>query len=467
MVKKTFRDGGYYRHVWFGKRTVKEGECAAVWTPSGQRKVVEGPQRVRLFFSHVRFLDRHVADQSQFLKIQFRDGRKEHVRGPQACFMDPCVHVAISTEDAFKLAANEALVVYREHRSDAPVADGEPAAAAAAARTANGTVDACDVKASVGVAGSVRRRIVRGPAVFIPAAHEWVHDFSWHGSVNALTGRGSKTGSPGDEKVPHALKFTKLRCMPDQMYVSVKGVRTIDDALVTIHLMLFYELRSIETMLDSTNDPIGDFINATSADVMTFGATNTYESLLSNTAQLSDLAAFPILSGRMAQVGFSLLKIVYRGYSASDTLQSMHDTSIARRTQLKLDADTRAMELEQQARELQCKQDRSRAEQDLEAAERRHKNAMLDLEAEQQRAAKDADHTQALRHEAETARAALETARARNDEALRHDEGLTKLGVDLTQYLCVAGAREPDHHIKLDGSGVGAPALHLEVPRKR
>jgi len=178
-----------------------------------------------------------------------------------------------------------------------------------------------------------------------------VHDFSWHGSVNALTGRGSKTGSPGDEKVPHALKFTKLRCMPDQMYVSVKGVRTIDDALVTIHLMLFYELRSIETMLDSTNDPIGDFINATSADVMTFGATNTYESLLSNTAQLSDLAAFPILSGRMAQVGFSLLKIVYRGYSASDTLQSMHDTSIARRTQLKLDADTRAMELEQQARD--------------------------------------------------------------------------------------------------------------------
>ena len=62
-----------------------------------------------------------------------------------------------------------------------------------------------------------------------------------------------------------------------------------------------------------SNDPIGDFINATSADVMTFGAGNTYESLLKNTAQLSDLAAFPILSTRMAQVGFQLLKIVYRG----------------------------------------------------------------------------------------------------------------------------------------------------------
>mmetsp|Transcript_11606 Transcript_11606/g.23640 ORF Transcript_11606/g.23640 Transcript_11606/m.23640 type:complete len:88 (-) Transcript_11606:2-265(-) len=79
--KKTFRDGTYYRHVLAGKRTVKEGECAAIWTPSGDRKLIEGPRRVRLWFSHVRFLDRCVADASQFLSVQYRDGRKEHVRG--------------------------------------------------------------------------------------------------------------------------------------------------------------------------------------------------------------------------------------------------------------------------------------------------------------------------------------------------------------------------------------------------
>merc|ERR1712224_1029952 len=104
----------------------------------------------------------------------------------------------------------------------------------------------------------------------------------------------------------------KLRSMPDQMYYSVKDVRTKDDAQITVHLMLFYELASIEKMLDSTNDPIGDFINATSADVMTFGAGNTYEALLQRTAQLSDIQSFPILSGRMQQTGFELLKIVYR-----------------------------------------------------------------------------------------------------------------------------------------------------------
>jgi len=452
MVKKTFRDGNYYRHVRFGKRTVKDGECAAIWAYDGKRVVVNGPQRVRLFFAHVRFLDRHVASQSQYLDVQFRDGRKEHHRGPMALFMDPCVHLSITTKDAYKLSANEALVVYREQSQlNGTVAASAVSDTAAAAVN----VDLKDVEVSaVGVPGSVERRIVRGPAVFIPAAEEWVHEFSWHGSISARTGQGSKTGSPGDEKVPHALKFSKLRCMPDQMYVTVKGVRTTDDAQVTIHLMVFYELKHIERMCDSTNDPIGDFINSASADVMTFGAANTYESLLQRTKELSDLATFPILGGRMQQVGFELLKIVNRGYTASETLQSMHDEAIAKRTKLKLEADTRAMEQTQAALELQCKQERSRAEMDLEEAERRHRIAMSDL-----------DHTQALRHTAEDAQARLETQRALNEEEQRFCEGLKQLEVDLTQYLCVRDQKEPDHHIKVDGAA--APSLHLEVARKR
>jgi len=465
MVKKTFRDGTYYRHVWFGKRTVKEGECAAVWSPSGVRTCHIGPQRVRLFFSHVRFLNRHVADQNEYLAVQFRDGRKEHHRGPQSWFMDPCVHISITTHQAWKLSANEVLVVYREQPGEVPLV-------AAAEGVGPDAIKLTGRVSAVGVPGSVQRRLVRGPAVFIPDAHEWVHEFSWHGSIEPTTGRGSKTGKPGDEKVPHALNFNKLRCMPDQMYVSVKGVRTTDDAQVTVHLMIFYELKHIEAMLDATNDPIGDCINATSADVMTFGAANTYESLLLNTTQLSDLATFPILAGRMQQTGLELLKCVYRGYSASDTLQSMHDQAIAKRTKLKLEADTRAMEQEQAAADLQCKQQRSQAEMALQAAERKHQNELLDLAAGQERAARDADHAQALRHEGEAARAAVEAQRAANDEVLRVNEALAKLGVELTQYLCVKEQRQPDTHIKLDGAGGGGASggtttnLHLDVPAR-
>ena len=114
-TKKTFRDGSYYRSVWMGKRTVKEGECAAIWNMSGERKKIEGPQRVRLWFSHVRFLDKHTADQSQYLVAQYRNGRREHMRGPISLFFDPCVHESVQCKDAYKLDANEALVVFVLH----------------------------------------------------------------------------------------------------------------------------------------------------------------------------------------------------------------------------------------------------------------------------------------------------------------------------------------------------------------
>merc|ERR1719359_985817 len=145
-------------------------------------------------------------------------------------------------------------------------------------------------------------------------------------------------------------------------------------------LMIFYELESIEQMLDSTNDPIGDFTNAASADVMTFGAANTYESLLQRTASLSELGSFPILAGRMGQTGFRLLKVVYRGYSTTAKLQAMHDESIAKRTQLKLQADTQQMELEQQRKDLQCRQQRAEQEHAISEAEMRHRMGMLELE---------------------------------------------------------------------------------------
>lgn len=271
--------------------------------------------------------------------------------------------------------------------------------------------------------------------------------------------------------MPHALKFNKLRQMPDQTYVSVKSVRTVDDAQVTVHLMVFYELKDVERMLDSTSDPMGDFVNATSADVMRFGSENTYETLLQRTSQLSDVTTFPILAGRMEQTGFELIKIVYRGYSAGEALQTMHDQAIAKRTKLKLEADTRQMEQSHMAMELGCKQERSQAEHELEGASRKHQNEMLELEAQQRRQAADADHAQSLRHDAERERARLDGLRQRIDEELRFNEALKALGVDLTTYLCTREQKEPDHHIRLDGGGAAgagpggaAPAqLHLEL----
>ena len=107
----------------------------------------------------VRFLDRYVADASQFLSVQYRDGRKENVRGPVARFNDPCVHQSMAVKDAYKLAANEALVVYCEKAAVAPTCmlpakKGEQA-------------NSPPVKGA-----AVERRVVTGPAIFIPSAQD-------------------------------------------------------------------------------------------------------------------------------------------------------------------------------------------------------------------------------------------------------------------------------------------------------
>ena len=63
----------------------------------------------------------------------------------------------------------------------------------------------------------VERRVVLGPARFIPSADEWVHEFEWSG----VPQDGSKTTYQ-----PKALRFTKLRVIPASAYHNVSEVRT-------------------------------------------------------------------------------------------------------------------------------------------------------------------------------------------------------------------------------------------------
>ena len=247
-----------------------------------------------------------------------------------------------------------------------------------------------------------------------------------------------------------------------------------------------YELQSIETMLDSTNDLIGDIINACSADVMTFASRVTYEGFLQETNLLSDIAQFPILASRMEQTGCALLKVVYRGYGASQALQDMHDQAIARRTKFRLEADQAREEQEKRAMELRCREERSNQEQELEQKTARHKLAVSTLQRQEQAKAEEEAHARQLRHSQETAHVELQAERARHEELLRREreaaeiaaqqraaehaqqlktyEGLKGMGVDLTQYLIANAAVRPDQHIRFDAGAV-PPTVHVELPR--
>ena len=84
-------------------------------------------------------------------------------------------------------------------------------------------------------------------------------------------------------KVPKGLVFQKLWLLPDQMYHDVTDVRTMDDAVLTIRLMIFFELLDIATMLETSHDPIGDFVNAATSDVVDFTGRCTISSRSSKT----------------------------------------------------------------------------------------------------------------------------------------------------------------------------------------
>eukprot|EP00282_Hemiselmis_andersenii_P020830 CAMPEP_0172022890 /NCGR_PEP_ID=MMETSP1041-20130122/14504_1 /TAXON_ID=464988 /ORGANISM="Hemiselmis andersenii, Strain CCMP439" /LENGTH=121 /DNA_ID=CAMNT_0012678347 /DNA_START=107 /DNA_END=468 /DNA_ORIENTATION=+ len=109
--KRVFRGSEYYKSVWLGKRTVKDGECASIWGLDGRAREVMGPRFVMVTMSQVRFLDRFCADHQQYLKVQHRDGAVEHLRGPLSLFSNPVKHQSVAVCQAEILDATDVLLV--------------------------------------------------------------------------------------------------------------------------------------------------------------------------------------------------------------------------------------------------------------------------------------------------------------------------------------------------------------------
>jgi hypothetical protein len=385
---------------------VEEGQRVLMRRPNGTMEVITGPRRVWRGRKVFRAMAHHVAHPGEFLIVRFRDGRQEHVAGPAEVWLDPRVHQEVTREDALQLAAKEAVVVY-----------SKPAGSEA-----------------------ITRRIEHGPGLFIPKPGEWLHTFSWHASVG---------GHQGVQKVPNGLVFQKLWLMPDQMYHDVTDVRTSDDALLTVRLMIFYELVDIGRMLDTTHDPIGDFVNATTSDVVAAVGRLDFDTFKRNTSLLNELETYGQLTNRATQCGYRINKVVYRGYGAPGTLQQMHDKAIEARTKLQLDRATEQQAQDLENYKLDCQIARAGKRRTEQATEVEH-----DLEMVRRRQDNDLRHREATQsQQREQRRLEAESQmdlRLRQDAQLReHVTALRELGVDLTAYLTQARA---DRVIELRGT---------------
>lgn len=399
--------------------TVRESERVRVIYEDGKVEIIEGPKRIWRGGKTIEPMARYVAHPGEFLIVRFRDGKQEHHTGPANVWFDPREHLSVEKEDALQIAAKEAVVVYSRNAES----------------------------------NEVSRRVVHGPATFVPAPGEWLHTFSWHGS---------KGGEDAYLKVPNGLVFQKLWFLPDQMYHDVHDVRTADDAVITIRLMLFFELVDLPRMLDSTHDPIGDFVNAATSDVIDFMSKHDFESFKRHTERLNGLDTYGQLVARADQCGYRINKVVYRGYGAPENLQRMHDEAIESRTKLQLERAT-----QQQAQDLEdfklerdmARAARSRSEQDATSiheigqAERRREAELRDQRARgefaREQAQKEAEFKAAQRRQQDEAR-------------LAHLGALHKLGVDLTSYLT---QNKADKVIEVRGGD--DVHLHLDPEERR
>jgi len=376
--------------VWF--YIVEEGQRVLMRNPDGTMDVIAGPKRVWHGRRKFQRMVHHVAHPGDYLMVRYRDGRQEHLAGPAEVWFDPRAHQEITCEEMLQVAAKEAVVVYSQKEGTS----------------------------------SVQRRIEYGPTLFMPRPGEWLHRFVWHASEG---------GSQGVRKVPKGLVFHKLWLMPDQMYHDVTDVRTADDAVLTIRLMIFFELLDIATMLETTHDPIGDFVNAATSDVVDFTGRHDFESFKHNTDKLNEIETYRQLVVRASQCGYRINKVVYRGYGAPDRLQQMHDQAIEARTKLQLERAT-----EQQAQDLESFKLES---QMLRAGKRRHEQSaevvhQLELDEKKQEADLRAREAQVnFRRQQQRLDFELQMEdRAKQDSQKReHLAELKQLGVELTAYL--------------------------------
>lgn len=433
---KLFRDGKHpNKFSLVGKRRIKEGECAAVWDSKGNYRIVQGPKLERVYLSNVSFLDRKVAHQNEYLIVKFKDGRKEHVRGPHAMYVDPVKHQSVTVHQAIELNDYESIVVYTETDPDRDVIAAPPLSMEATSAALVGK-ETPDRSGKTGSSSSpiatarmtqfggqhVERRIVVGPSLFTPAANEWLHEFSWHGRVQEDKAK-YKAG---------LLKFQKIRTLPSTLYYNVSECRTSDDAELEIKLMIFYHMNSLQQMLDTTHDPIGEILNGVCADVIRFSSDNTFLSFVQRTSELNDLNTFEVLRQRAEAIGFTIDKVVFRGYKASDQLQAMHDQAIKTRTKLRLESDT--VEQEQQMLEMKLGKSLERVAKEQEM-EREKQNYQLEAQA--------AAHKQRIAEQATELQMKREHRRLEQEQELAFLQTLSTAGVDLTRFLCSKN-QQPD-----------------------
>ncbi|KAH9509221.1 hypothetical protein Btru_046483 [Bulinus truncatus] len=390
-------------------KTLTEGQQAVILNHLGQGRLVVGPERIFLFRERFQPLKSHTADRFGYISIQENSGSIIHKQGPCQIFHNTLEFKKCEKHEAQCIDANHLLVVYKRLKG-----------------------------------GEAQRKIIQGPALFIPEAEEWAHEFVWHG-----TDPENKT-----RMLPGLNKFTQLPIIPNNFYYNVREVRTNDDTMLTVKVMLFYEIVDILRMLDATHDPIADLIkfiyfSAFCADVISFVGPLSYEQFIEKTSKISCLETYPQLQQRAKRIGFNVQKVVFRGYHASDQLQEMQNSAIESRTQLRLQREIEEQEQKLFNFKLNKVQERSTIQQSMQLKRQLHQQKIAELNQKHILEKEKFCLNHKLLLSAQEAKVNAEIKEAEDNQIIQQLVKLSAASVDLTKYLTLKYDSPAQEEVKI------------------
>lgn len=111
------------------------------------------------------------------------------------------------------------------------------------------------------------------PEIFINPVVEKLKNFRWTWSWE---------WGPDSEKVPDMINFEILRLDNSQTYFSFP-VRTKDNVVVNLKLMIFYDVSSVENLVRNTHDPMCEFYNKLQATLTWEIAKQNFDDFKNNT----------------------------------------------------------------------------------------------------------------------------------------------------------------------------------------
>lgn len=145
------------------------------------------------------------------------------------------------------------------------------------------------------------------PEIYINPVVEKLKNFSWTGSWE---------GGPDSQKVPGMIQFQVLRLDNSQTYFSFP-VRTQDNVVIDLKLMIFYMISDVTNLVKNTHDPMCEFYNKLQATITSQIAKLKFDDFKEGTGKrITDMKDLQEME--FENIGLSIDEIVLREWEPEE-----------------------------------------------------------------------------------------------------------------------------------------------------